>query len=152
MELTPPLLGHLISAPAPLISEHEPLRDLGSLVPLEKPLSTAGPCAQDRRSKDKPGHPPHNHRGWGAFWGFSQWAPIPLSWRARRLPEDLLWLQTFPSLTAPNSPGSACPGLYVERYLDVTSLISQTCAAPPDKLLGHSAWKHLLQPRGAQRF
>lgn len=80
--------------------------------------------------------------------GVSQWAPIPLSCWAHRLPEDPLWLQTFPSPTAPSPPGSACPGLYAELYLDVTSLISQTCRAPPDSLLGHSARKHLLQPRG----
>lgn len=42
------------------------------------------------------------------------------------LPQDLLWLQTFPLLMAPNSPCSACPGLFVKPYLDIKSLTSSS--------------------------
>jgi len=68
-----------------------------------------------------------------AFWGrpqlprahgSSQWDPILLSCRAHRLPEDLLWLKMLPLLTSPSSPGSTCPCLDVEPYLDTKPLIS----------------------------
>lgn len=128
-ELTPSLLGHLlISLSAPLISEQESLWDSGSLVPCSQPSPALGETPQHPGSlragwkqasqpwgdapRVNPGTIHTTREGGEDFlgrlqlpWvdGFSQWDPSLLSCQARWLPEDLVWLQMFPLLTAPSA-------------------------------------------------
>lgn len=147
---SPSLLGHLISPPAPLISE-ESLRDLG---PPEKPLSTAGPCAQDGCScparedapRTNPGTPRTTRGAEGHVWGFPNGPRFPFLAGHTGSPRTRSACRRFPRR---QRPALRAPlALVYMLYLDVASLISQTCRAPPDKLLGHRAWKQPLQPRG----